>query len=417
MIWVGGVALAVWLVLVFARDGFWLTRERDSLGLPPAPTVWPSVVAVVPARDEAEVIARSIGSLVAQDYAGDFRIILVDDNSSDGTAEIARAAAEAAFLSPSPSGEGLGWGLATESSASVRLIRPTPIPSPEGEGLGRADKLTIVTGAPLAAGWTGKLWAVHQGIAAAGTPDYLWLTDADIAHAPDTLTSLITRAVGDDRVLVTLMARLRCDSLAERALIPAFVWFFAMLYPFAAVNRTGGVGAAAGGCMLAQRDALDAAGGIAAVRNALIDDCAFGALMKQHGRVWLGLTDRSVSIRRYDSWGSVGAMISRSAYAQLRYSPVLLAGTLVGLALIYLAPVLLTLFAEGYARGLGLAAWVLMTIAFQPMLRFYRRSPLWGVGLPGIALFYAAQTFASAWAHWRGRGGMWKGRAQAAIGA
>ena len=169
--------------------------------------------------------------------------------------------------------------------------------------------------------------------------------------------------------------------------------------------------------MLARRDALEAAGGIAAVRNALIDDCAFGALMKQQGRVWLGLTDRSVSIRRYETWGSVGAMISRSAYAQLRYSPVLLAGTLVGLALIYLAPVLLTLFGEGYARGLGLAAWVLMTIAFQPMLRFYRRSPLWGVALPAIALFYASQTFASAWAHWRGRGGMWKGRAQAAIGA
>lgn len=390
MIWVGGVALAVWLVLVLARDGFWLTRERDSLGLPPAPTVWPSVVAVVPARDEAEVIARSIGSLIAQNYPGDFRVVLVDDNSSDGTAAIARAAGEAA----------------TKSS-----------PSPSGEGLGRADRLTILTGAPLAPGWTGKLWAVHQGIAAAGAPDYLWLTDADIAHAPDTLTSLITRAVGDDRVLVTLMARLRCESLAERALIPAFVWFFAMLYPFAAVNRAGGIGGAAGGCMLARRDALEAAGGIAAVRSALIDDCAFGALMKRQDRVWLGLTDRSVSIRRYDTWASVGAMISRSAYAQLRYSPVLLAGTLVGLALIYLIPVLLTLFAEGYARGLGLAAWVLMTIAFQPMLRFYRRSPLWGVALPAIALFYAAQTFASAWAHWRGHGGMWKGRAQAAIGA
>ena len=375
MIWVGGAALAVWLVLVFARDGFWLTRERDTAGLPPPPAVWPSVVAVVPARDEAEVIATSIGSLIAQDYPGDFRVVLVDDNSSDGTAEIAR-------------------GVADES-----------------------DRLTVLSGAPLAPGWTGKLWAVHQGIAAAGAPDYLWLTDADIAHAPDTLASLITRAVGDNRVLVTLMAQLRCESLAERALIPAFVWFFAMLYPFAAVNRATGIGGAAGGCMLARRNALQAAGGIAAVRNALIDDCAFGALMKQQGRVWLGLTDRSVSIRRYETWGSVGAMISRSAYAQLRYSPVLLAGTLVGLALIYLAPVLLTLFGEGYARGLGLAAWVLMTIAFQPMLRFYRRSPLWGVALPGIALFYAAQTFASAWAHWRGRGGMWKGRAQAAIGA
>ncbi|OQW74357.1 MAG: glycosyl transferase family 2 [Proteobacteria bacterium ST_bin13] len=372
----GGIALAVWLVLVFGRHGFWLTAERDTRGLPSEPAHWPSVTAVVPARDEAEVIARSIGSLVAQEYPGDFRIILVDDNSSDGTAEIAQ-------------------GLA-----------------------GATERLAILSGQPLAPGWTGKLWAVSQGIAAAGeTPDYLWLTDADIAHAPDTLRTLVTRAVGDRRVLVTLMARLRCESLAERSLIPAFVWFFQMLYPFGAVNAAKGVGAAAGGCMLAERAAMDRAGGIAAIRNALIDDCAFGAIMKRQGRVWLGLTDRSVSIRDYDSWGSVAAMISRSAYAQLGYSILALFGTILGLALIYLGPVLLTLFGEGYARWLGLGAWALMAIAFQPMLRFYRRSPLWGVALPGIALFYAGCTFASAWAYWRGRGGMWKGRAQAALGA
>ena len=243
MIWAGelagGLALCVWLVLVFARDGFWLTRERDTRAPPPPPAHWPSVTAVVPARDEAEVIARTIKSLAAQDYAGEFRIILVDDNSSDGTADIARAAAQG------------------------------------------SDRLTIITGAPLAPGWTGKLWAVHQGIMAAGAPDYLWLTDADITHAPDTLKTLVTRAAGEGRVLVSLMARPRCESLAERALIPAFVWFFAMLYPFAAVNRARGVGAAAGGCMLARRKALEAAGGIAAVRHALIDDCAFGALMKR----------------------------------------------------------------------------------------------------------------------------------------
>lgn len=372
----GGIALAVWLVLVFGRHGFWLTAERDTRGLPSEPAQWPTVTAVVPARDEAEVIARSIGSLVAQEYPGDFRIILVDDNSSDGTAEIAQ-------------------GLA-----------------------GATERLAILSGQPLAPGWTGKLWAVSQGIAAAGeTPDYLWLTDADIAHAPDTLRTLVTRAVGDRRVLVTLMARLRCESLAERSLIPAFVWFFQMLYPFGAVNAAKGVGAAAGGCMLAERAAMDRAGGIAAIRNALIDDCAFGAIMKRQGRVWLGLTDRSVSIRDYDSWGSVAAMISRSAYAQLGYSILALFGTILGLALIYLGPVLLTLFGEGYARWLGLGAWALMAIAFQPMLRFYHRSPLWGVALPGIALFYAGCTFASAWAYWRGRGGMWKGRAQAALGA
>jgi len=372
----GGIALVVWLVLVFARDGFWLTAERDTRGLPPEPAAWPAVTAVVPARDEADVIATSIGSLIAQDYPGDFRVILVDDNSSDGTAGVAR-------------------GLADDG-----------------------HRLTILSGQPLAPGWTGKLWAVSQGIAEAGdAPDYLWLTDADIAHAPDTLRTLVARAVGEQRVLVSLMARLRCESLAERALIPAFVWFFQMLYPFGAVNKPTGVGAAAGGCMLANRAALESAGGIAAVRGALIDDCAFGALMKRQGPIWLGLTDRSVSIRVYASWGSVAAMISRSAYAQLGYSPLLLAGTLFGLGLIYLGPVLLTLAGQGYAQWLGIGAWALMAIAFQPMLRFYRRSPLWGVALPGIAIFYAGCTFASAWAHWRGRGGMWKGRTQAAIGA
>lgn len=371
---IGAAALTAWIVIVFLRDRFWWTRERDHFDIPSEPIRWPSVTAVVPARDEAEVIGESMGSLIAQKYPGDFRIILVDDNSSDGTGEIARAAATG------------------------------------------SDRLTVLNGAPLAAGWTGKLWAVNQGIAAAGTPDFLWLTDAVIAHAPDTLRSLVTRAVRDDRVLVSLMARLRCESLAERALIPAFVWFFAMLYPFGAVNR-GRVGAAAGGCMLARREALEAAGGIAAVRTALIDDCAFGALMAKQGRVWLGLTDRSVSIRRYDTWGSVGAMIARSAYAQLGYSALLLAGTLLGLALLYLAPPLLALFGEGYARGLGLGAWGLMAIAFQPMLHFYRRSPLWGLALPAIAAFYAGATFASALAFWRGRGGMWKGRAQAALGA
>ena len=381
MLGIAAVALVVWLGIVLARDGFWLTRERDTVDLPPAPHHWPIVTAIVPARDEADVIAQSIGSLIAQDYPGEFRIILVDDNSSDGTARIAADAADAA-----------------EAAKSARL--------------------TILSGQPLTPGWTGKLWAVSQGIAAAGdAPDWLWLTDADIAHTPDTLRTLVMRAVGERRVLVSLMARLRCESLAERALIPAFVWFFQMLYPFASVNRVTGIGAAAGGCMLAERVALERAGGIAAVKNALIDDCAFGAMMKRQGPIWLGLTDRSVSIRVYDDWGSVAAMISRSAYAQLGYSVVALLGTIVGLALIYLGPPLLTLTAQGYAQMLGAGAWALMAMAFQPMLRFYRRSPLWGLALPAIALFYAGCTFLSAWAHWRGRGGMWKGRAQAALGA
>lgn len=368
---IGAVALAIWLYLVVGHGGFWRARERDTLA-PAAAARWPSVVAVVPARDEADVIARSVGSLARQDYPGELRIIVVDDNSSDDTAAIVR-------------------------------------------GLG-SQRAGVLAGRPLAPGWTGKLWAVSQGIAAAGSPDWLWLTDADIEHAPDTLASLVARGEGEGRVLVSLMARLRCDTVAERALIPAFVFFFQLLYPFGRVNRPGPTAGAAGGCMLVRRDALEAAGGIGAIRGALIDDCAFGALMKRQGPVWLGLTDRSVSIRPYDTLSHVAAMIARSAYAQLDYSPVKLAGTTIGLALVYLAPPLLALFGDGVSRALGLAAWALMAIAFQPMLRFYRRSPLWGLALPAIAAFYAGCTLQSALAFYRGRGGMWKGRAQAARG-
>ncbi|MGI4731138.1 MAG: glycosyltransferase, partial [Janthinobacterium lividum] len=339
LIAVAGLALAIWLWLLVAHGGFWLARERDA-GMLPAPATWPDVVAVVPARDEADVIARSIGSLLRQDYSGRFRVVLVDDDSSDGTAAVAG-------------------------------------------GSGGGDRLTILPGAPLAAGWTGKLWAVHQGIAAAGSPEWLWLTDADIEHAPDTLRSLVARgeAPGTNgaRVLVSLMARLRCDTLAERALIPAFVFFFQLLYPFARVNRPGRTAGAAGGCVLVRREALAAAGGIGAVRGALIDDCAVGALLKRQGPIWLGLTDRSVSIRPYGRFEDVAAMIARSAYAQLRYSPVRLVGAVLGLALVYLAPPALAVFGHGTARWLALAAWASMGTAFQPMLAFYRRSPVWGL--------------------------------------
>ena len=368
---IGLLSLAIWFGLVFAHGGFWLTRERDTRDLLADPALWPEVVAVVPARDEADVIARSIGSLLAQDYSGSFRVLLVDDSSSDGTAEVAR-------------------------------------------GLNGTHPLEILTGKPLASGWTGKLWAVAQGVEQAGdAPLYLWLTDADIEHAPDTLRTLVARGEAGGLALVSLMAKLRCDSFAERMLIPAFVFFFQMLYPFGRVNKPKGTGGAAGGCMLVRREALAAGGGIAAIRTALIDDCTLGALLKRQGPIWLGLTDRSRSIRPYDGFGTVAAMISRSAYAQLRYSPVLLAGTLAGLALVYGAPPALALFGNGSARIAGIAAWALMAVSFQPMLAFYRRSPLWGVALPLIAAFYAGCTLLSAWQHGRGRGGMWKGRAQA----
>lgn len=367
----GCLALASWLYLLFANGGFWLACERDG-PVGQEPREWPEVVAIVPARDEAEVIARSISSLAVQDYPGAFRIVLVDDGSSDGTAAIA-----------------LGAG---------------------------GERLTVLAGQTLAPGWTGKLWAVSQGIAASGDSRYLWLTDADIAHAPDTLRSLVARAEARGLILVSLMARLRCMAPAERALVPAFVFFFQMLYPFAKVNRPGRTAAAAGGCMLVRREALDRAGGIAAIRTALIDDCAMGALMKGQGPVWLGLTRRSDSIRRYDDWRSVADMISRSAYAQLSYSPLLLFCTLLGLALVFLVPPVLTVAGQGAARWSALAAWALMALSFQPMLRFYRRSPLWGPALPLLGLFYAWCTLVSAVRHWQGRGGMWKGRAQAAAG-
>ena len=370
---IGALSLAVWMVLLFAHHGFWLTAERDTRDIPVEPAVWPEVAAVVPARDEADVIAPSVSSLAGQDYGGPLRIIVVDDSSGDGTGQVIRAL--------------------------------------------DLSQVEVEAGLPLAAGWTGKLWAVSQGIERAGSsPRYLWLTDADIVHAPDTLRTLVSRAEAGDLSLVSLMAKLRCESLAERMLIPAFVFFFQMLYPFARVNSPSGLGAAAGGCMLVNRQSLETAGGIREIRNALIDDCALGALLKRRGRIWLGLTERSQSIRRYDDFKAVAAMISRSAYAQLGYSPILLLATIAGLALIYAAPPLMAAFGSGFPRLAGAGAWVLMAIAFQPMLAFYRRSWLWGFALPVIAAFYAGCTLLSAFQYVRGRGGTWKGRVQTVVG-
>ncbi len=364
------LALAAWLYLFLGRGFFWETGERDDAALPP-PIVWPSVTAIVPARDEVDVIAGSLASLLAQDYPGPFRVILVDDQSTDGTPSVARAL--------------------------------------------NNEKLEIVTGAARPAGWTGKLWAVAQGVARAGqASDYLWLTDADIAHAPDNLRQLVARAERDRLVLVSLMAKLSCVTLAERLLIPAFVFFFAMLFPFAWVNDPKRkTAAAAGGCMLVKREALEKAGGIDSIRGEIIDDCALARRMKAQGPIWLGLTERSVSLRPYETIGEIRRMVARSAYAQLSYSPLLLAGTVVGMALVYTIAPLAALFAHGSAQMAGIAAWVLMALGFVPMLRFYRLSALWSIALPLIGIFYTAFTFDSAIQFWLGRGGMWKGRAQA----
>jgi hopene-associated glycosyltransferase HpnB len=371
------LTLGVWLYLIAVRGGFWMAAERDDRDEPAAPADWPAVIAVIPARDEAETIGQTIGSLLRQDYPGRLSVILVDDDSRDGTAAIARDAA-------------------ARLNAEARL--------------------TVMPGQPLPPGWTGKLWALRQGIEAAETrdPDYLLLTDADITYAPDALRKLVARAASQGTVLTSLMAKLNCESFAEKLLVPAFIFFFQMLYPFTWTNRPDHrTAAAAGGCMLLRPDALRAAGGIGAIRGALIDDCSLAQKMKRQGPIWLGLTDRVHSIRPYPRLDDIRRMVVRSAYAQLRFSPLLLAGTIVGMAVTYLAAPLLTFFASGIAQVMGLFVWILMALAFVPVLRFYRLSPLWSIALPVIAAIYMAFTLDSAYQHWRGRGGVWKGRVQA----
>jgi hopene-associated glycosyltransferase HpnB len=379
---IGVGVLALWLYLILGRGGFWLGSTRDD----PAPaaavaaraaSAWPAVVAVVPARNEADHVGDSIPALLRQDYAGPFHVVLIDDDSDDGTAA---AAAE----------------------------------------LGGADRLTIVTGGALPAGWTGKLWALAQGIGRSEglpvAPVYLLLTDADIVHAPDSVTALVARAQADGLVLTSLMAKLRCDSLAEKGLIPAFIFFFQMLYPFAWVNRpTSATAAAAGGCMLLRTAAFKEAGGMNAIRDAVIDDCALAKVMKARGPIWLGLTERVRSIRPYPGLEDIWRMVSRSAYAQLDYSPLLLLVAVAGLTLTFLTPPALALLAGGVARICGILAWGLMALAFVPTLRFYRVSPLWGIALPAIAFVYLLFTLDSAYQHARGRGGNWKGRFQAKV--
>ena len=372
------LALAIWVYLIFARGAFWLCRERDSAREALAAAL-PQVAVVVPARNEAENIAQSITSLLRQDYPA-LSVVLVDDDSTDGTAEVARRTAGA---------------------------------------LGKQDRLTIVNGSPLPPRWTGKLFAVKQGIAAAEekfATKYLMLTDADIVHASDTARWLVAHAERHSRVLTSLTARWRCENLPERVHIPAFIYYFAMLYPFAWVNRPDHpMAGAAGGCMLVRADALRAAGGIEVIRGALIDDCALARAMKKQGPIWLGLTDRVVSIRPYATWGDIRRMVARSAYAQLNYSPLQLIGCIAGLILTYLVPPFMALFASGWAQIFGLAAWLMMAMSFQPILRFYRLSPLWGVALPAISFLFMLYTLDSAYQYFAGKGGTWKGRVQAKV--
>jgi len=370
------ICVVVWIYLIAGRGKFWLCPVRDTGRPMPELQRWPAVVAVVPARNESKYISASVRSLLAQDYTGALDVIVIDDDSSDGTAANAMHAAET-------------------------------FP-------GR--RMTVIESKGPPPGWTGKLGAQNQGIAAAEKlrPEYLLLTDADIEHAPDTLAWLVRQSSAGQFVLTSLMAKLQCESLAERTHVPAFIYFFQMLFPFPWVSQPGSsTAAAAGGCMLVRVDALASVGGIASIRNALIDDCSLAAKMKTMGPIWLGLSDRVHSIRPYETFSDVRRMITRSAYAQLRCSPLLLAATFAGMVITFMVPPLLAIFAAGLSRFLGLLAWLAMTVSFLPMLRFYRLSPLWSLGLPAIAGLYLYYTLSSAYLFVKGQGGEWKGRIHA----
>lgn len=376
------LSFAAWIYLALSHGRFWWADQRlDEVApsrLEASPQ--PAVTAVVPARNEADIIERSIGSLLDQKYSGEFRVILVDDHSEDATGEVAR-----------------------------RLAERHP----------RGDRLTVIRSEAMPPGWVGKMWAVHTGVEAAArlSPDaeYLLLTDADVEHRPDSLTRLASKANGSALDLVSLMVLLHCESAWERLLIPAFVYFFQKLYPFPRINdpksRTTG---AAGGCMLVRCDALRRAGGIESVRGEIIDDCALGAAIKRGGPVWVGVTDSEYSFRPYRGLRDIWAMVARSAYCQLHYSVALLVGTVVGLVLIYLLPPLLLitwpLHGNAVVGLLGAATWALMAWTFLPTLHLYRLNPLRALTLPAAGVLYLCMTVDSARLHWLGRGAYWKGR-------
>jgi hopene-associated glycosyltransferase HpnB len=356
------LALAVWLYLIFAHGKFWLSDPQ----LPPAtPQEFPDVDIIVPARDEADTIGPVIGSLLAQDYGGKYRLILVDDNSTDGTAALA----------------------------------------------GVAANLDIISLKSKPAEWSGKLWALSQGVAASHAPVILF-TDADIVHDPRHLSALVAKLLQSRADMVSEMVRLNCTSLAERALVPAFVYFFQMLYPFARVNDPSSpVAAAAGGTVLIRRDALQRSGGIDAIKSTLIDDVALAKSVKKSGSIFLGHSALAASIRPYPHFADLWHMISRTAFTQLRHSAILLAFALLGLTLVWLVPPAAALAGRGTESICGLMAWGLSAVSYLPTLARYGRNRLWALALPLIAIFYMAATFSSALNYWRGRGARWKSRA------
>ena len=371
-----GLSFVLWIYLLGFRGGFWRADQRLD-ETPSELAAWPAVVAVIPARNEAQTIAKTVNSLLAQNYPGGLSVIVVDDNSDDGTGEAARIVDA------------------------------------------RGARLTVIKGTPLEEGWSGKLWAVHQGLQTAKETApgaaYVLLTDADIIHDPESLKRLVAKAEEETLGLVSLMVRLRCQGFWEKWLIPVFIFFFQKLYPFPWVNDPHHpLAAAAGGCMLVRRATLDAIGGVEAIRGRLIDDCALAAEIKKQSPIWLGLTEKVTSDRAYDHLSEIWRMVSRSAFEQLDHSFFALAGTIIGMAVLYLVPPLAGLALLGGSTkvvALGLATWWgLMAMAYRPTLRLYGMQPTWAVLLPLAALLFTAMTVSSAIDHWRGRGSAWKGR-------
>jgi hopene-associated glycosyltransferase HpnB len=359
------LSLLIWLYLFFAHGNFWKSGPELAAA---TPSEFPDVDIIIPARDEAQTIGPVIASLLAQEYLGEFRVILVDDGSSDGTAAVA----------------------------------------------GTALNLLTICGQPKPLGWSGKLWALSQGIAASSAPVLLF-ADADVMHDPRHLSSLVSRLLQPRVEMLSEMVRLNCSSAAERALVPAFVYFFQMLYPFAKVNdASSAVAAAAGGTVLIRREALDRIGGIDAIRSALIDDVALAKAVKTLGPIYLGHSGLATSIRRYPAFTDIWRMISRTAFTQLHYSALVLSLTLIALTLTWLVPAWEILFGHGWRFVLGLVAFVLAAISFMPTLARYGQNKCLSLALPLIALFYMAATLASALSYWFGRGATWKNRAYGA---
>ena len=370
------IPLAIWIYLLLARGNFWQIHEED---IQPQPLAnWPRVAAVVPARNEAGTIAQTVSSLAKQDYPGEFSIVVIDDHSEDGTGALARKAA-------------------AESGA--------------------AERIAIHSVADLPPGWTGKLWALNEGAEAAsdGKPDFLWFTDADVVHAPDTLKRLVFRAEKDSLDLASLMVLLQARTFPERLLIPPFLYFFLLLYPPRWIaDPNANTAGAAGGCILLRRNVLAPIGGFASIRGEVIDDCALARAVKSRGGgIWMGLTRTSVSLRSYGSFAEIRDMIARTAFTQLRYSLLLLIAALAGLFATFLLAWVLFFAYPGEAWILVDTAIALMAASFLVTVRFYNLSAAWVLTLPVAAIFYGYATCVSAARYWLGRSGQWKGRAQA----